>query len=77
MRYGPIDHASVDCLPWGKPEAAAEELERAVNELGFVGTLLLGRPGDTFLDDPRYVPITPFSLVGLDSRPRKLFGPER
>ena len=38
-------------------EAAAEELERTVKELGFVGTLLIGRPGDTFLDDPRYDPI--------------------
>ena len=45
------------CLPWGHPEAAAEELERTVKELGFVGTLLIGRPGDTFLDDPRYAPI--------------------
>ena len=45
------------CLPWGHPEAAAEELERTVKELGFVGTLLIGRPGDTFLDDPRYDPI--------------------
>ena len=25
-----------------------------MKELGFAGTLLLGRPGETFLDDPRF-----------------------
>lgn len=44
-------------LPWQNPEAAARELERAVKELGLVGALINGRPGDTFLDDPRYAPI--------------------
>ena len=41
-------------LPWQVPEAAVEELERSVKELGCVGVLLQGRPGDTFLDDARY-----------------------
>jgi predicted TIM-barrel fold metal-dependent hydrolase len=31
-------------------ETAAAELERAVKQLGMVGTLLMGRPGQTFLD---------------------------
>ena len=44
-------------LPWRKPEAAATELERAVKGLGLQGTLLQGRPGDTFLDDERYEPV--------------------
>ena len=44
-------------LPWQDPQAAAQELERAVTQLGMVGTLLLGRPGQTFLDDPRYEPV--------------------
>jgi uncharacterized protein len=44
-------------LPWQHPEAAADELERAVTQLGCVGTLLVGRPGETFLDDPRYEPV--------------------
>jgi predicted TIM-barrel fold metal-dependent hydrolase len=44
-------------LPWQHPEAAADELSRAVHELGFKGALLLGRPGKTFLDDPRYLPV--------------------
>ena len=54
VRANPSRFGGFACLPWQHPEAAAEELERAVKELGFVGALLLGRPGDTFLDDPRY-----------------------
>ena len=57
VRANPSRFGGFACLPWGHPEAAAEELERTVKELGFVGTLLIGRPGDTFLDDPRYHPI--------------------
>jgi predicted TIM-barrel fold metal-dependent hydrolase len=41
-------------LPWQRPDDAAAELERAVRQLGMKGTLLMGRPGDTFLDDERY-----------------------
>ena len=44
-------------LPWQDPQAAAEELERAVRDLGLKGTLLIGRPGETFLDDSRYEPV--------------------
>lgn len=44
-------------LPWSDPEAAAAELERAVTQLGFKGAMLTGRPGETFLDDPRYSPV--------------------
>ena len=44
-------------LPWQLPEAAAAELERTVTQLGMVGTLLIGRPGETFLDDKRYEPV--------------------
>ncbi len=44
-------------LPWQAPRAAADELDRAVTELGLNGVLLLGRPGDTFLDDPTYAPV--------------------
>ena len=57
VRANPSRFSGFACLPWGQPQAAAEELERAVKELGFVGALLIGRPGDTFLDDPRYEPI--------------------
>ncbi|MDE6010967.1 MAG: amidohydrolase family protein [Muribaculaceae bacterium] len=46
-------------LPWDNPTAAADELRRTVNELGFVGTLISGRPqpGSVFLDDKIYYPV--------------------
>lgn len=44
-------------LPWQDPQAAAAELDRSVNELGLKGALIVGRPGDTFLDDERYAPV--------------------
>jgi len=44
-------------LPWQAPQAAVDELDRAVTELGLKGVLLMGRPGATFLDDARYGPI--------------------
>jgi uncharacterized protein len=44
-------------LPWQNPQAAAAELDRAVSQLGLKGTLIIGRPGQTFLDDPRYAPV--------------------
>jgi predicted TIM-barrel fold metal-dependent hydrolase len=53
----PKRFAAFATLPWQDPEAAAVELERAVKQLGMVGTLLLGRPGKTFLDDARYEPV--------------------
>jgi uncharacterized protein len=44
-------------LPWQDPRVAAGELDRSVSELGLKGALIAGRPGDTFLDDPRYAPV--------------------
>jgi uncharacterized protein len=44
-------------LPWQDPKGAVDELSRSVNELGLKGVLILGRPGDSFLDDPRYLPV--------------------
>jgi predicted TIM-barrel fold metal-dependent hydrolase len=44
-------------LPWQDPQAAAAELDRSVSELGLKGVLLIGRPGATFLDDPKYAPV--------------------
>ncbi|WP_206441314.1 amidohydrolase family protein [Streptomyces boncukensis] len=43
-------------LPWQDPPAAAE-LDRSVAELGLKGALIVGRWGETFLDDPRYAPV--------------------
>lgn len=44
-------------LPWQAPHAAAEELERAVTELGLSGVLIVGRPGSDFVDHQRYAPV--------------------
>lgn len=46
-------------LPWNQPDAAADELKRTIEEYGFVGTLLSGRPqtGNVYADDPMYFPI--------------------
>jgi hypothetical protein len=57
VHANPKRFAAFATLPWQDPEAAAAELERAVKQLGMVGTLLLGRPGSTFLDDARYEPV--------------------
>lgn len=46
-------------LPWSDPISASKELERTIKELGFVGTLISGRPqtGNVYLDDKCYYPI--------------------
>jgi predicted TIM-barrel fold metal-dependent hydrolase len=44
-------------LPMRSPQQAADELERAVRELGFCGALINGLTQDRFLDDPRFEPI--------------------
>lgn len=55
----PDRFAGLASLPWAAPEAAADELERAVKDLGFRGAMLAGRPakGAVFLDDPAYEPV--------------------
>jgi predicted TIM-barrel fold metal-dependent hydrolase len=57
VHANPKRFAAFATLPWQDPKAAAAELERAVKQLGMVGTLLLGRPGQTFLDDAHYEPV--------------------
>lgn len=41
-------------LPINEPEAAVEEFKRCVNDLGFKGALIAGRPHDGFLDQDHY-----------------------
>jgi len=57
VHTNPKRFAAFATLPWQDPEAAAAELDRTVKQLGMVGTLLPGRPGQTFLDDARYGPV--------------------
>ena len=51
--------AAFAALPWTDPDAAAAELERAVNKLKMKGVLLPGRPSReaVFLDDAKFSPI--------------------
>jgi predicted TIM-barrel fold metal-dependent hydrolase len=44
-------------LPLSAPLAAADELERAVSELGFCGAMIDGHTGGRFLDDPFFRPV--------------------
>src|ERR1700677_2032072 len=44
-------------LPMLSPEAAADELERTVRDLGFHGVLVNGPTDGRFLDDPAFEPI--------------------
>jgi hypothetical protein len=56
-RRHPGHFAGFATLPTAAPEAAAEELERAVREHGFVGTLINGHTRGRYLDDPFFWPI--------------------
>ncbi len=59
VRAHPNRFAGFATLPTADPVAAADELERAVSELGFVGAIVhstLGTNG-SFLDDRRYEPL--------------------
>jgi len=49
--------AAFATLPTAVPAAAGDELRRCVRELGFVGTMILGRTDGQFLDEPRFDPI--------------------
>jgi uncharacterized protein len=44
-------------LPMNSPEAAADELERSVRDLGFCGGLINGVTEGRFLDDARFAPL--------------------
>ena len=44
-------------IPLHDPGAAADEMRRCVNELGLVGTLIMGTCGGLFLDDERFDPV--------------------
>ncbi|WP_205954745.1 amidohydrolase family protein [Pantoea stewartii] len=50
----PDRFAAFATLPWAQPKEAEEELVRTVEELGFKGALLNGRPSSCFLDHPDY-----------------------
>ena len=53
----PDRFAGFATLPMTDPEAAADELERAVSLLGFKGAMINGTTNGRFLDDPSFLPI--------------------
>jgi predicted TIM-barrel fold metal-dependent hydrolase len=57
VRAHPGRFAGFAHLPMREPLAAADELERAVTELGFHGAMINGLTQGRFLDDPRFAPI--------------------
>ena len=57
MRANPDRFAGFGALPTALPEAAADELERCVVNLGIVGVMVHGHTGGRFLDDREFWPI--------------------
>src|SRR5437868_14810029 len=57
VRAHPDRFAGFAMLPTADPNAAADELERAVTRLGFKGAMVHGLTGGLFLDDKRFWPI--------------------
>src|SRR5258708_15476312 len=53
----PDRFAGFDTLPMTDPEAAADELERAVRALGFKVAMINATPSGRFLDDAPFLPI--------------------
>lgn len=53
----PDRFAGFAALPTPDPDAAADELERTVTELGFKGAMIHGRSQDSFHDDKKFWPI--------------------
>jgi predicted TIM-barrel fold metal-dependent hydrolase len=57
VRRHPDRFAAFAALPTTVPDAAAAELERCVSDLGFVGTMIMGRTEGEFLSAERFDPI--------------------
>lgn len=54
VRENPDRFGAFATLATQDPDAACEELRRAVNDLGFAGALINGRTHGRYLDDPAY-----------------------
>lgn len=57
VREHPGRFAAFAALPTTVPGAAAAELDRCVGDLGFAGTMIMGRTSGEFLDAPAFDPI--------------------
>jgi 2,3-dihydroxybenzoate decarboxylase len=57
VRAHPDRFAGFALLPTPDPAAAADELDRAVSELGFKGAMIHGLTHGAFIDEPQFAPI--------------------
>jgi predicted TIM-barrel fold metal-dependent hydrolase len=57
VRAHPKRFGAFAALPTADPKAAADELERCVGKLGFVGAMIHGPSNGVFIDDKRFWPI--------------------
>jgi len=57
VRAHPDRFAAFAALPTADPKAAADELERTVDKLGFKGAMVHGPTNGVFFDDKRFWPI--------------------
>jgi len=57
VQANPTRFAAFGALPTAEPKAAADELERIVTKLGFVGAMVHGLCNGVFFDDKRFWPI--------------------
>jgi uncharacterized protein len=66
VREHPERFAGFATLPTQAPDAAAEELTRAVEQLGFKGAMVNGHASGRFLDEPSYdVLLERFAALGV------------
>ena len=56
VRARPDRFAAFATTPLQQPEEGADELQRAVEQLGLVGTMLFGQTGGRYLDDRSFDP---------------------
>ena len=66
VRAHPDRYSGFATLPTPDRQAAVQELDRAVQELGLKGAMIHGRTGDRYLDKEEFRPI--LAKAGLASR---------
>lgn len=57
IKMHPTRFAGFAILPAADPNSAAEELDRAVKQLGFKGAMLSGTFNGRFFDEPEFLPV--------------------
>jgi predicted TIM-barrel fold metal-dependent hydrolase len=72
VRKNPARFAGFAALPTADPGAAADELERTVQELSFKGAMIHGHANGAFIDDKRFWPIFATAKACVCRKPRPL-----